>query len=262
MKLRSPPTEVRSVSNEGILGGPAGLLNFRATFLAAIILVSMPTSAVTATQNVCDLAAQVVAAEEGVPASILTAIALTETGRKKQGRFQSWPWTVNMEGAGHWFEDIDAAQAFVFQHYKSGSRSFDIGCFQLNFKWHGDAFSSMEEMFNPIENARYAAQFLKSLFDEFGDWDTAAGAYHSRTPELAEKYQARLKQSHAFLENSVPASPIEDPSFNVAANPVQVSRTNQFPLLQGRIGGTTIGSLVPLIPNSENRRIVDVQGGS
>ena len=49
-------------------------------------------------------------------------------------------------------------------------------------------------MFEPRPNALYAAKFLLELYREKGNWSGAAGAYHSRTPKYAEKYEARFNR--------------------------------------------------------------------
>lgn len=149
--------------------------------------------------GICDTVALDAAQQTGVPPHVLRAISLTETGRRQQGGFRPWPWTVNMEGAGHWFDTADDARAFVFREFKRGARSFDVGCFQINYKWHGDAFASLDQMFDPAANALYAARLLRSLYEETGSWPAAAGAYHSRTPELADRYKARFERILASL---------------------------------------------------------------
>ena len=186
----------------------------------------------------CDRAAQEASRATGVPENVLRAITRTETGRAKGGALQPWPWTVNMEGDGHWFDDRDAAKAFVFKRFKQGARSFDVGCFQVNYKWHGHAFASIEEMFDPQRNADYAARFLLRLYQELGSWTAAAGAYHSRTPEYANKYLARYEEIYADL-GPAPASPpnggARDP-FVARGAPMRLPSS-------GRARG---GSLVPL----------------
>ena len=141
---------------------------------------------------ICDRAAARASAESGVPLDVLLAITRTETGRKAEGRIAPWPWTVNMEGAGHWFGSEDEAKAFAFKEFKRGARSFDVGCFQINYRWHHQAFRSLEHMFEPQANADYAARFLADLHAELGDWSRAAGAYHSRTQHFAERYRQRF----------------------------------------------------------------------
>lgn len=146
--------------------------------------------------SLCDAAARTAAREAGIPPEIMLALTRTETGRRRDGALAPWPWTVNMEGEGRWFDDPDEALAFVETRRKGGARSFDIGCFQINHRWHGDAFGSVNEMFDPLANARYAARFLNEIRAESAahrdDWGRIAGAYHSRTPSFAKRYRDRF----------------------------------------------------------------------
>lgn len=218
----------------------------------------------TSAAMLCEGAAAQAAAESGVPLDVLRAISLTETGRNRGGDFEAWPWTVNMEGRGVWFKSRDEGQAYVDRHFARGARSFDVGCFQINYRWHGDAFRSLEEMFDPLANARYAARFLSELHAEFGNWSRAAGAYHSRTPKFANRYRARFDRIRSRLEppsegaqvvlaayetafapetpaqSAVPVAPVADPPDE------RGRRHNLFPLLQTGLGTRATGSLVPL----------------
>ncbi len=206
---------------------------------------------------ICDAAAKTVSRESGVPVSVLQAITRTETGHKRGGKIRPWPWTVNMEGTGKWFDNEDEARAYVFRHFKRGARSFDVGCFQINYKWHHKNFSSIEEMFEPMANARYAAKFLRELYQETGSWTNAAGAYHSRTPKYANKYKARFEKFRAAMTNTPPDvgefQPREtrvDPAPVAIADASPVRRQkprgpNNFPLLQSAATGG-LGSLVPI----------------
>lgn len=154
----------------------------------------------------CVRVAEEASRRTGVPVSVLKAISLNESGRKVGGGFGPWPWTVNMEGEGHFFDTFAEARAYVAREYARGARSFDVGCFQINYKWHGEAFSSIDQMFEPLANALYAARFLTELYAETGSWNGAAGAYHSRTKVHADRYAARfasirqkfLQEDHAL----------------------------------------------------------------
>lgn len=206
--------------------------------------------------QICDQVALVAAEKTGVPLSVLKAISLTETGRKRGGRFRPWPWTINMEGAGHWFDSGEEARAYVDKEFARGARSFDIGCFQINYKWHGENFASIDEMFDPMANALYAARLLGQLHAETGNWGKAAGAYHSRTQKLAERYQARFERIRTPLMAEDGADIPEIPDIVLAANgpegtdaPLPVPRVNRYPLLQGG-NGVALGSLVPLAGRS------------
>lgn len=186
----------------------------------------------------CDIAAAAAAGVTGVPQELLRAIARVETGRHLGGQEQPWPWAVNMQGQGHWFDSRSAAAAFARQHHAAGARSFDIGCFQLNHRWHGDAFDSIDAMFDPGANALYAARFLLQLKQEFGTWDAAAGAYHSRSPELSARYLERVRSRLA--RPAPPASPtVADPA--PGPDPARDSRVTWMqPGAPGQLG-----SLIP-----------------
>lgn len=196
--------------------------------------------------TLCDAAALRAARATGVPVTVLRAIALTETGHRRGGATRPWPWTVNMEGKGLWFATRDAALDYVRKSYSAGARSFDLGCFQLNHRWHGKAFADFDAMFDPDANALYAARFLASLREELGDWSKAAGAYHSRTKKYADRYIARFEAFRSALAGTVPtiAQPAASLRLAAAASPPP-PRVNAYPLLQaGNSAG--LGSVVPL----------------
>lgn len=147
--------------------------------LSAWVLPQAASATMADPAQICDRVAAIAAERSGVPTAVLQAISLTETGRARDMALRPWPWTVNMEGEGHWFDSADEARAYVFREFKRGARSFDVGCFQINYKWHGEAFTSIDQMFDPVANATYAAQLLRDLYSETGSWSAAAGAYHS-----------------------------------------------------------------------------------
>lgn len=198
------------------------------------------------TANLCDGAAVIASQAQGVPLDVLKAITRTETGRAGKSGLQPWPWTVNMEGAGRWFATEDEARAYVFSHFKQGARSFDVGCFQINYRWHGAAFRSIDDMFDPTLNAEYAATFLLKLYTEFGDWSVAAGAYHSRTPATAKAYSARFKTIRSRISDD---QPLTKPSHHVTSRPparrgLELVNSSAHPFV-GQ-GSPALGSLVPM----------------
>jgi len=147
--------------------------------------------------SLCRAAIAAAEIRHGIPAGLLQAIGLVESGRTDPatGRRLPWPWAVNAEGSGHLFETREAAIAFVRRAEAGGMRSIDIGCLQVNRLHHPHAFASLDLGFDPATNADYAARFLKQLRDGpgGGDWMKAAGFYHSQTPERADGYRARVQ---------------------------------------------------------------------
>lgn len=204
----------------------------------------------TQTSAICDQAAFRAASESGVPLDVLRAITRTETGRSREGRLQPWPWTVNMEGTGKWFQSEAEAQAYVTKHYKRGARSFDVGCFQINYRWHHEAFDSISDMFDPLTNARYAAQFLGQLYQEFGSWSKAAGAFHSRTPKYANRYVARFSKIRSSLDPMTQVASLGNTRRKTTFGRPQplVSGRRSTALISAPSGAATasLGSLVPL----------------
>lgn len=169
-------------------------------FLAFILLFAgQPVRLLASPQaEICEWAVQKVSQETGVPADILAALTLTETGRRVDGVVRPWAWSANAEGEGSWFDDPESAITFAQSRVDQGRPNVDIGCFQLNYRWHGQNFTSVRQMFDPLENARYAARFVSELYTEFGDWRVAAGAFHSRTPQYANRYLARFDTLRAL----------------------------------------------------------------
>lgn len=197
----------------------------------AMLLLFVQGGGAQASSHLCDAAVSRASQVVGVPYPVLMAIARTETGRGVEGK--PWPWSINLEGADHVFDSQLEALHFAQSARAAGRMSFDLGCFQVNYHWHGTHFTSLEQMLDPEANAIYAARFLARLYDETGDWSKAAGTYHSRTPHYAERYRRKFDAQLASLTAQTPP----------AAGP---SRPNGFSLLMQNGGTTTAGSLVAL----------------
>lgn len=142
-----------------------------------------------ATMALCRGAAIAAADRHGIPREVMLAITQVETRTKRGGRSGPWPWTVNVAGKGAWFDSRAAALVHAQRALAAGQKSFDVGCFQLNYRWHGEHFASIDAMFEPASSGDYAARFLKELYAEAGNWITASGHYHSRTPVHASRYR-------------------------------------------------------------------------
>ncbi len=126
---------------------------------------------------------------------LAAAIAKAESGRPVPPLpgVQPWPWAVNADGAALYFESKPAAVAWTRLALARGVRQVDVGCMQVNLQSHPKAFRDLDEAFDPAANTDYGARFLLQLRDDAGgNWYEAVGYYHSRTPELASDYRARV----------------------------------------------------------------------
>ncbi len=164
--------------------------------LAASIMLSSlcPTDALARDGDECGPAVVAATAHHHLPDGLLRAIAETESGRQDfaSGRSMPWPWTVNAQGTGHFFASKTAAVAYVRELLASGITSIDVGCLQVNLHYHPTAFATLEEAFDPQENADYAATFLVALHGSDTDWSTAVADYHSASPIEGGNYLRRV----------------------------------------------------------------------
>ncbi len=143
--------------------------------------------------GLCAATASKVEKELGLPAHLLTAISLAETGRSGPARrVATWPWTVHDGTQGHYFNTKKEAVAFVRELRTDGRRSIDVGCMQINLLHHPRAFTSVEEGFNPEQNIRYAASFLKDLAQTSKSWEEAVAKYHTQNPTIDEDYAPKV----------------------------------------------------------------------
>jgi hypothetical protein len=193
--------------------------------------------------HLCEVAAQQAADRHAVPGHLMRTLTLTETGRALQGNLRPWPWAINHAGKGHWFASRPEMLAFAEDLLASGNGNFDIGCFQINHRWHSAHFASLSDMADPAQNADYAARFLRGKFEAMHSWRAAVGAYHSLTPAVADIYLARFEATFAqMVGGQAPAAAVEP------AQPVSTATAapgNRFPLLVTGSAGKG-GSLVPL----------------
>lgn len=191
------------------------------------LLFPLGATATVAEKNACIDAAHSAAHATGVPSDLLIAITTTET----RHRGSAWPWTINDSGTPSWHATRAQAEQAARLLLENG-RSIDVGCFQINSDWHGAAFPTVESMFDPETNARYAAEYLLHLRSQVGDWSKAIAAYHSRDPDRGADYLRRV--STALAEKDLVGT----------GRRSDFKSRNSYPLLVGGEKAST-GSLVP-----------------
>jgi hypothetical protein len=146
----------------------------------------------------------------GLPAGLLLAIGRVESGRwdASRARVTAWPWAINAAGKGQWFDSPQAATDTVRALLDGGTSSIDVGCFQINLMYHPTAFANLEQAFDPVANATYAARFLVSLFGRTGSWEAAVGAYHSADPTLGFAYRQLVFSTWTTAPPPMPDPPM------------------------------------------------------
>src|SRR3546814_19708309 len=69
---------------------------------------------------------------------------------------------------------------------------------QINLRWHPDAFSDLDEAFDPAANTAYSAKYLATLRSRYGSLDAAVGRYHSPTPWRQAGYREKVRKNTEF----------------------------------------------------------------
>lgn len=184
------------------------LNKFSLILISALILFSnaiyanedtdvLPVKAHFDDSSLCYVAAKKAGTEFGVNYDLLQTISAVESGQwdHAQNRYVAWPWTINVNGKGYYFSSKEEAVAAVKKFQSQGATSIDVGCMQVNLKYHGKAFSSVDEAIDPENNVKYSAKFLRTLYSTNGnDWEKAAKRYHSGNPSEGELYAKRLER--------------------------------------------------------------------
>jgi soluble lytic murein transglycosylase-like protein len=123
----------------------------------------------------CEREMTLASARSGVPLNVLYSVGLTETGFR--GELQ--PYDMNVDGKAVHSANLVEAMARFGDARRRGAKLIDIGCMQINYRWHGADFGSPREMFDPARNVEYAASFLKALRAQEGSWTLAVARYNA-----------------------------------------------------------------------------------
>ena len=129
-------------------------------------------------------------------------------------------------------------------------RNIDVGCFQINLRSHPAAFSDLEQAFDPVANAQYAAKFLASLHARLGNWQDAVAAYHSATPERGIPYQQAVYSNWSAPEGWRQALSAVPTLTREVADPVKVFS----------VGGTLVRVWTPSGSSAAAARIPAIPG--
>jgi soluble lytic murein transglycosylase-like protein len=156
--------------------GAAAIRAIRAALGAALLVSSAACAAVAEGGTLaCEREMTRASAATGVPLNVLYSVGLTETGRR--GELE--PYDMNIDGREVRSQSLAEALARFAAAKAQGAKLIDIGCMQINARWHGSHFRSLAAMFDPALNVGYAADFLKALKAEAGNWTLAVARYNA-----------------------------------------------------------------------------------
>ena len=165
-------------------------------YLVISIFVIFNCSLVHAKQNfdTCDNTIKRIETQIDIPNGLLRAIGKVESGRfLNKNNHVIWPWTVNHAGKSLFFNTKNQMEKYVLKNVMENDFNIDVGCMQINLKWHKNYFKKINDMFSLEPNISYAASFLIQLKNRHGSWDKAIKHYHSSDPEKNKPYFEKVK---------------------------------------------------------------------
>ncbi|WP_122053714.1 transglycosylase SLT domain-containing protein [Vibrio sp. Evd11] len=139
-----------------------------------------------------------------VPADILYALAVQETNSRMNDRtVRPWPYTINVAGKAFRYENLGQLIAASNDLISEGKRSFDVGLFQVNWRWHSHRVDSIEQLAHPVNNGIVASQILIEQYNIYKNWAVAAGRYHNPNNNhgYADKYQKEFLDKLKRIQN-------------------------------------------------------------
>lgn len=139
-----------------------------------------------------------------IPRDLLYSISLQESGRyhKQSGKKIPWPWTVNSKGKGYYFPSKSDAMMFAMKEIKNGNKSIDVGCMQINMRYHGDKFKSIAEAFDPHSNVSESSEILKAHYKKKKNWKKSVAMYHSSNKKRGKNYQKSVADNLKMLSKN------------------------------------------------------------
>ena len=147
------------------------------------------------------IAYQQVAAEWQVPADVLYAISLVESGRQTdEYGFNLWPWALNIDDQSYYPKSQEEALSLIEKAIERGTDKIAIGLMQVYWGFHHDLFNGNPSYALDIAtNMRAGAKILRGFMDQTSDLWTAVGYYYAgpsqsdRSRRLATAYADRVQ---------------------------------------------------------------------
>lgn len=174
------------------------------SFMLAAGLALPAKGNVSDVRTICStLAAQQERAER-IPPGLVHAVAMAESGRwlKQDESTKPWPWTVTSGKDSFYLSSKEAAIAKVEELQAQGRTNIDVGCMQINLHYHPEAFSSLDEAFDPNRNIAYGIKFLKDLRIRTRSWGKATAFYHSQDRARGIAYRDKVYKLWRKLRRS------------------------------------------------------------
>jgi alpha-L-fucosidase len=164
--------------------------------ISFFLFIIKDTYAATPKKNKsCEKVIETLEDHTDIPKNLLLSIGKSESGRiLKNNKHVIWPWTVNHAGKSLFFDTKKQMKKYVLKNVEKKDFNLDVGCMQINLKWHKNNFKKISDMLAIEPNVSYAASFLLQLKNKHGSWNKAIKHYHSSDPNKNKPYLIKVNK--------------------------------------------------------------------
>lgn len=140
------------------------------------------------------------AKEFGLEPELLYAVALAESANHTQAGRIGPSCLAIRGGKPHYPETIEQARAILDQELSERS-NVDIGCMQINWKWHGHRVNHAYDLLDTETNIGLAASILhESIHSTPGDQVLGIGRYHHWDTSSPDGYDRAYDYGSRVME--------------------------------------------------------------
>ena len=174
------------------------MILFKTFFIFASIFLFLIKSAYSAyplNSKSCEIVIKNIENLTDIPENLLSSVGKAEAGRiLENNKHVIWPWTVNHAGKSLFFDTKKQMKKYVLKNVEKKDFNLDVGCMQINLKWHKNNFKKISDMLAIEPNVSYAASFLLQLKNKHGSWNKAIKHYHSSDPNKNKPYLIKVNK--------------------------------------------------------------------
>ena len=160
-----------------------------------LFLIKSAYSAYPSNSKSCEIVIKNIENLTDIPENLLSSVGKAEAGRiLENNKHVIWPWTVNHAGKSLFFDTKKQMKKYVLKNVEKKDFNLDVGCMQINLKWHKNNFKKISDMLAIEPNVSYAASFLLQLKNKHGSWNKAIKHYHSSDPNKNKPYLIKVNK--------------------------------------------------------------------
>jgi hypothetical protein len=131
-----------------------------------------------------------------IPVWVVKKTITHESKSFYQSEVQPWPWTLNINGVGHYYQTMKDAVIAAKNAHREGARRLGVGFGQVEWVYHSERFNgSFENALNPKQNVKVVCEILVEAWrsPKVNTWEDAIAYYHRPVlDKIARSYAEKV----------------------------------------------------------------------